>query len=125
MGVGPLYICRPQILTSKGSPGAERVKVKGSEDAYSWVVKTSSAGSLLFRNQFNNRYFLSRLVRHTEGSTNYPFAAGSRHLTSFVICSASELESLMLISQQTRDVEQMLVYCWADVVDGGPTMSQH
>ena len=27
--------------------------------------------------------------------------------------------------QQTPDIEQMLVQCWADVVDGGPTLNQH
>ena len=29
------------------------------------------------------------------------------------------------ISQQTRDVDPTLVQCWADVVDGGTTLSQH
>ena len=28
-------------------------------------------------------------------------------------------------SQRARDVDPMLVYCWATVVDGGPTISQH
>ena len=28
-------------------------------------------------------------------------------------------------SQQTRDVLPMLVYCWASVVDDGPTLNQH
>ena len=28
-------------------------------------------------------------------------------------------------SQQTRDTEPMLVYCWASVVDGGTTLNQH
>ena len=27
--------------------------------------------------------------------------------------------------QQTRDVDPMLVHCWVDVVDGGPTVNQH
>ena len=26
--------------------------------------------------------------------------------------------------QQTRSVDQMLVQCWANVVDGGPTLGQ-
>ena len=29
------------------------------------------------------------------------------------------------LSQQTRDVLPMLAQCWASVVDGGPTLSQH
>ena len=28
-------------------------------------------------------------------------------------------------SQQTRDVDVMLVWCWASVADGGPTLNQH
>ena len=32
---------------------------------------------------------------------------------------------LLLVSQQTRDNEPMLGQCWADVVDGGPTLTQH
>ena len=28
-------------------------------------------------------------------------------------------------SQQTQDVESMLVYCWSNVVDGGPTLNQY
>ena len=28
-------------------------------------------------------------------------------------------------TQQTRDVDTMLCYCWADVVDGGPAIIQH
>ena len=28
-------------------------------------------------------------------------------------------------TQQTRDIEPMLVYCWADVADGVPTLNQH
>ena len=29
------------------------------------------------------------------------------------------------ISQQTRDVDPMLVWCWSGVEDGGPTLNQH
>ena len=28
-------------------------------------------------------------------------------------------------SQQTRGIEPILFYCWASVVDGGPTVKQH
>ena len=28
-------------------------------------------------------------------------------------------------AEQTRDIEPMLDQCWADVVDGGPTLNQH
>ena len=28
-------------------------------------------------------------------------------------------------NQQTRDVDPMLFYCWASVVDGGPALKQH
>ena len=28
-------------------------------------------------------------------------------------------------TQQTRDIEQMLLWCWASVVDAGPTSQQH
>ena len=27
-------------------------------------------------------------------------------------------------SQETRDIEALLVQCWASVVDGGPTLNQ-
>ena len=27
-------------------------------------------------------------------------------------------------TQQTRDIESLLVQCWASVVDGGPTLNQ-
>ena len=30
-----------------------------------------------------------------------------------------------MLTQQTRDIEAMLGQCWADVVDGGPTLNQH
>ena len=30
-----------------------------------------------------------------------------------------------MATQQTRDVHQMLVQCWASVADGGPTLHQH
>ena len=29
-----------------------------------------------------------------------------------------------MASQQTREIETLLVQCWASVVDGGPTLSQ-
>ena len=29
------------------------------------------------------------------------------------------------ITQQTRDIDPMLVQCWASVVDDGPTLNQH
>ena len=32
---------------------------------------------------------------------------------------------IMPYPQQTRHVEPMLVQCWADVVDGGPTLTQN
>ena len=28
-------------------------------------------------------------------------------------------------SQQTRDIRPLLLQCWANVVDGGPTLNQH
>ena len=30
-----------------------------------------------------------------------------------------------VMSQQTQDVESMLVWCWSNVVDGGPTSNEH
>ena len=29
-----------------------------------------------------------------------------------------------LPTQQTRDIEPLLIQCWASVVDGGPTLNQ-
>ena len=29
------------------------------------------------------------------------------------------------VSKQSRDIEPMSVYCWAGVVDAGPTFNQH
>ena len=34
-------------------------------------------------------------------------------------------QSRSSITQQTRDVNPMLYYCWASVADGGPTVIQH
>ena len=31
----------------------------------------------------------------------------------------------MEVSQQTQDVEPMLVLCWVSVVDDGPTLTHH
>ena len=32
---------------------------------------------------------------------------------------------IRLDSQLTRDIEPLLIQCWADVVAGGPTLNQH
>ena len=38
---------------------------------------------------------------------------------------SSDLIMLLVIrNQQTRDIEPLLVQCWASVVDGGPTLNQ-
>ena len=37
----------------------------------------------------------------------------------------SLLSRITLTSQQTRDIDQMLLLCWVSVVDGGPTLQQH
>ena len=37
----------------------------------------------------------------------------------------TSVASVALLSQQTRDVEPMLFWCWANVEDGGSTLKQH
>ena len=32
---------------------------------------------------------------------------------------------IVVSSEQTRDIEPMLGQCWIDVLDGGPTLTQH
>ena len=32
---------------------------------------------------------------------------------------------MLILTQQTRDIEPMLVQCWASVVDDGPALNQH
>ena len=34
-------------------------------------------------------------------------------------------ERALVVSQQTRDFPPLLGQCWADVVDGGPTLTHH
>ena len=45
----------------------------------------------------------------------------------YYILSSRTASSYVLVSfsQQARDIDSMLVYCWTDAVDGGPTVNQH
>ena len=60
------------------------------------------------------------------------FAAGGlcshpsvrRHISKYWL-ARNVLFGRVGLSQLIRDVETMLVYCWASVVDGGPTINQH
>ena len=50
-----------------------------------------------------------------------------RHFT--VVAAGAEYQHMRATipgpSQQTRYIEPMLVYCWADVADDGPTLNEH
>ena len=46
----------------------------------------------------------------------------------FVFCTGKHSRksaSIVSIHQQTRDMDPMLDYCWANVADVGPTLIQH
>ena len=43
----------------------------------------------------------------------------------FVIKCFNHNNTVYTLSQQARDVEPMLVQCWATVCDAGPTLNQH
>ena len=38
---------------------------------------------------------------------------------------SSDCLSIVSETQQAWNIEQMLGLCWADIVDGGPTLAQH
>ena len=69
------------------------------------------------------KYMIWRLHRSLDQDQSLAVSAYFR----FDVVVKWETYACMLISQtqQTRDSEPMLVQCWADVVDGGPTLSQH
>ena len=54
--------------------------------------------------------------------------SNEQQINWFILNQTSPIISGIFLSadtQQTRDVDRMLFQCWADVVDGGPTLKQH
>ena len=56
------------------------------------------------------------LLRHIVNS-EVDDSSGGGHL------NMADVKLLFVISQQTQDIEPMVGQCWADVVDGGPTLT--
>ena len=55
-----------------------------------------------------------------------PFGSAEQHgCGTCAHCTCIFCQGRRLLSQQTRDTDPMLFWCWADVEDGGPTSKQH
>ena len=72
-----------------------------------WETKYSWCGVITYK-----RYLTARLLT-------------SDYSRGWCIIPANTICTPVVHSQQTRDAEPLLVWCWADVTDGAPTSSQH
>ena len=68
------------------------------------VLQLHQKGRIKLRRHFGYKYIIHRFYSHQ-------------------MCSA--LECIKTISQQTRDVDPMLAYCWLIVCDAGPALNKH
>ena len=78
---------------------------------------------------YPGRYIVRIIVHSHYRSTAHHWRAINGHFMNSLIETPGAINSSMTINtfqyQQTRDVDSMMVYCWASVADGQPTSKQH